>query len=110
VILAWDEWNIDHLSRHGVTPVEAEFVIEHIEAPWPERKGEDKLLVWGPTAVGRLLQVIFVLRTPDEVEFESLTIDQWADLNESDRIVYIVHAMELTPAMKRQYRKRRRRQ
>jgi len=108
MIFAWDEWNIDHLSRHGVTPPEAEFVIEHCEAPWPQQKGEDKLVVWGATEVGRLLQVIFALKSPDEVEFESLTIDRWADLNENDRVVYVVHSMDLTPTMKNLYRRRRR--
>jgi uncharacterized DUF497 family protein len=107
-IFAWDEWNIGHLSRHNVTPAEAELVIETAEPPWPEQKGEEKLLVWGPTEVGRLLQVIFVLKAPDEVEFESLTIEQWADLDDADRVIYVVHAMDLTPAMKRRYRRRRR--
>lgn len=108
MIFAWDEWNIDHIGRHQVTPLEAEFVIDGAAAPWPEQKGDDKLLVWGPTRMGRLLQVIFVLKGPDEIEFESLTIDEWADLTDEDRVVYVVHAMELTPAMKRLYRRRRR--
>ena len=56
----------------------------------------------------RLLQVIFAVKRPDEVEFESLSIEQWADLDENDRIIYVVHAMDLTPKMKRLYRKRRR--
>ena len=91
-----------------MTPAETEFVVESAEPPWPQQKGEGKLVVWGPTAAGRLLQVIFVLKPPDEVEFESLTVEQWSDLDEDDRIVYVIHAMELTAAMKRQYRKRRR--
>lgn len=62
----------------------------------------------GPTAGGRLLQVIFVLRTPDEVAVESLTVDQWADLGEEDQLVYVIHAMDLTPGMKKLYRRRRR--
>jgi uncharacterized DUF497 family protein len=107
VIFAWDEWNIDHVARHGVAPAEVELVVETAQPPWPEEKGNDKLVVWGPTDVGRLLQVIFVLKRPDEIEFEALTIDQWADLDENDGIVYVVHSMELTPAMKRLYRKRR---
>jgi len=89
-----------------VTPLEAEFVVENVEPPWPDQKGEDKLLVWGPTEAGRLLQVIFVLKVPEEIEFESLTIEEWADLGEDDKIVYVVHAVDLTPAMKRLYRKR----
>ena len=108
MLIAWDEWNIDHIARHGVTREEAEHVVRHAGAPWPQQKGDDKLVVWGPTEVGRLLQLLFVLKRPDEVEFESLTIDQWADLGEHDRVVYVVHAMDLTPAMKKQFYRRRR--
>jgi len=53
------------------------------------------------------LQVIFTLKHPDEVAFEALTMEEWAGLGENDRIVYVVHAMELTPVMKQRYRKRR---
>ena len=67
------------------------------------------MLVWGRTRMGRLLQVIFVLKAPDEIAFESLTIDQWSDIAEGDRIIYVVHAMELTPAMRKRYRRRGRR-
>lgn len=108
VIFAWDDRNIDHIGRHQVSPREAEYVIENAESPWPQQKGENKLVVWGPTENGRLLQVIFASKAPDQIEFDALDIDQWADLDEHDRIVYIVHAMELTRTMKRQYRKRRR--
>ena len=108
MLFAWDDLNVDHISMHEVTPKEAEIVIDSGEAPWPERKGDDKFVVCGPTAVGRMLQVIFVLKTPDEVEFEMLTIDEWADLHEHDRIIYVIHAMDMTAAMKRKYRKRRR--
>ena len=89
-------------------PAEAEFVVETAAPPWPEQKGDDKLLVWGPTDAGRLLQVIFVMKPPDEIEFESLTIEEWAGLAEGDEIVCVIHAMDLTDRMKRRYRKRRR--
>jgi uncharacterized DUF497 family protein len=108
MLFAWDDFNVEHISRHDVKPREAEFVVEYADAPWPEQKGEDKLLVWGPTETGRLLQVIFVLKSPEDIEFDALTINEWADLNEGDRIIYVVHAMNLTPIMKRRYRKRRR--
>ena len=107
VLFVWDEWNIDHIGRHAVTRADAEEAVRSASEPWPEQKGEDKYVVWAATHVGRLLQVIFVLKTPDEVEFESLTIDQWADLGEDDQLVYVIHAMELTPAMKKLYRRRR---
>jgi len=107
VLFAWDEWNVDHIGRRRVTPVEAEDVVRNAEEPWPDQKGDDKLVVWGPTRAGRLLQVIVVLKRPDEVEFESLTIEEWSDLGEDDPLVYVVHAMDLTPAMKTIYRRRR---
>ena len=83
-------------------------MVWNTHAPWPEEKKDGKLLVWGSTNAGRLLQVIFVLKRPDELPFESLTIDEWADLAEGDEIIYVVHAMDLTPAMKKAYRRRRR--
>ena len=55
VLFAWDEWNIDHIGRHGVSRLEAEHVVRHVQAPWPQQKGQDKLAIWGPTAAGRLL-------------------------------------------------------
>ena len=64
VFCAWDDWNIDHIGRHGVRRAEAEQVVWNAHAPWPEEKGDDKLLVWGSTDAGRLLQVIFVLNSP----------------------------------------------
>lgn len=106
MLFAWDEWNIDHIDRHAIRPREAEYVIRHARNPWPEQKGHHKLVVWGPTAGGRLIQVIFALKHPDEVEFDALTIDEWAELGEDDRLIYVVHAMDLTPAMKRIYRRR----
>ena len=69
--------------------------MDHVQPPWPDQKGDEKLLVWGPTEDGRLLQVIFTLKHPDEVAFEALTMEEWAGLGENDRIVYVVHAMEL---------------
>jgi uncharacterized DUF497 family protein len=107
MFFAWDEWNIDHIARHGVTREEAEDVVENAAPPWPQQKGDDKLVVWGGTESGRLLQVIFVLKRPDEIDFESLTIDQWAELGGDDWLVYVIHAMDLTPAMKKRYRRRK---
>jgi hypothetical protein len=48
------------------------------------------------------------LKAPEDIEFDSLTATEWADLDEGDRVIYVIHAMDLTPAMKRLYRKRRR--
>jgi uncharacterized DUF497 family protein len=108
LVFAWDEWNRRHIGRHRVSVNEAEYVVRHARAPWPEQKGDDKLVVWGPTEVGRLLQVIFVFKRPDEIEFESLPAEEWENLAEDDEVIYVIHAMELTPSMKRIYRRRNR--
>jgi len=49
--------------------------------------------------------VIFVFKRPDEIEFDSLYAEQWAELDAEDELVYVIHAMDLTPAMKRLYRR-----
>jgi len=105
---AWDDWNLAHIARHDVGPEEAEYVVRHASPPWPEEKGDDKMLVWGTTEAGDLLQVIFVLKQPDELEFETLDIEQWADVRDDDQIIYVVHAMPLTDTMKKRFRRRRR--
>jgi hypothetical protein len=52
-------------------------VVRHARRPRPEEKGDDKLLVWGATEAGDLVQIIFVLKQPDELEFDALDIEQW---------------------------------
>ena len=62
--------------------------MNHARSPFPRRVEEDKRLVWGQTADGTYLQVIYVL-DPDEV-------------------VFVIHAMPMTDRQKRQLRRRRR--
>ena len=84
----WNEWNLDHVSKHGVTPDEAEYVVRNARRPYPQRRDADKWLVWGRGYGARFLQVIFV---------------------EDDDDVYIIHARPLTEKEKRRYRRRNRR-
>lgn len=81
----WNEWNIDHLARHGIDPDEAEDVVRSARRPFPRRIGEDKLLAWGPGLGGRLLQVIFVMDENGEA--------------------FIIHGRELTAKEKRVHRR-----
>jgi heme oxygenase len=37
----WNEWNVEHLGRHGVTPEAAEEVVEAARSPYPRKIGED---------------------------------------------------------------------
>jgi hypothetical protein len=110
VIFAWDETNCDHIAEHGVTPAEAQFVVESARSPFPQDVGDGKRRVWGATAAGRWLQVIYVLKNQDEVAFESVDPLDWAKLQDvpAAKIVRVIHAMDLTPDMKRQLRRRRR--
>jgi uncharacterized DUF497 family protein len=110
VIFSWDQWNIDHVSKHGVAPGDAEYVVRHAEQPFPRVLGDDKLVVWGQTQGGSYLQVIFVYRASDEIDFGALTLEELMSLSEGDEteVLYVVHAMPLSPKMMRQYRRLRR--
>jgi uncharacterized protein len=83
----WNQWNIEHIARHGVDPGDAEAVVEEAEAPYPQASREDKWLVWGPAPDGELLQVVFVL--------------------DDDDTVFVIHARRLTDNEKRRYRRNR---
>ena len=93
-----------------MTPEEAEFVVENVRPPFPQHIGDGKRRVWGATAAGRLLQVIYVLKRHDEVAYDSVASLDWLKLQASPmaEIVLVIHAMDLTDDMKRQLRRRRR--
>jgi uncharacterized DUF497 family protein len=81
----WIDWNEEKVARHGVTPEEAEHVVNHARRPFPEQHGE-KLFVAGPTAGGRWLQVIFVL--------------------DDSETAFVIHARPLNEAERKRFRKR----
>ena len=85
----WNEWNVEHVWKHGVYPAEAEAVVLGARRPYPIYRGDGKYLVWGPGKGGRLLQVIYLL--------------------EADELMYVIHARPLTDGEKRQLMRRRRR-
>jgi hypothetical protein len=66
--------------------------------------------VWGATRSGRYLQVIYVLKPPGEVAYESLAVEDWMAVEAGDAtmVIRVIHAMELTARMKQLLRKRRR--
>jgi uncharacterized DUF497 family protein len=82
----WNEWNEEHLANHGIPPEEAEAVVESACRPFPRKIDNDKWLVWGRGAGGRLLQVVFLV--------------------EEDDSVYVIHARPLTDREKRRYRRK----
>ena len=55
----WDEFNEEHISRHGVDSSEVEEVF--VVAPYLRRGRGGRYLVYGPTTDGRYLFVVFAL-------------------------------------------------
>ncbi len=107
---SWDDENREHIAKHGVSTEEAEDVVRGARPPFPGMLEDDKLLVWGPTNAGRYLQVVYVLKRPHEVAYDSISVADWMDIEAGkvEDVMRVIHAMELTPRMKRQLRKRRR--
>lgn len=81
----WNQWNIDHIAKHGVAPEDVEMVVHGAKRPYPLHREDDKWLVWGRGRGGRLLQVVFVL--------------------DEDGTVYVIHARPLTEKEKRRWRR-----
>jgi len=84
----WIEWNIAKCEKHGVNPVDVEFVVQNAQRPHPIRIEQGKRLVWGQSESGEYLQVIYIL--------------------DDDYTVFVIHAMPLTEKQKRQHRRRQR--
>lgn len=83
----WNDWNLEHVAKHGVDPLEAEKVVFSATRPYPLKREDEKWLVWGRGFGGRLLQVIYLL--------------------DDDETVYVIHARPLTDREKHLYRRRR---
>lgn len=83
----WNRWNEEHIGKHGIEPAEAEEVVFSARSPYPLGQNDEKYLVWGPTADGRLLQVVFVI--------------------DDDGTVFVIHARPLTDAERRRFRRRK---
>jgi len=110
VIFAYDEWNREHVGKHGVNRIDAEYVVENAAAPYPQRIERGKFIVYGPDCAGRIIEVVFAFRTADRVDFESLDLSQLEELTQkADAVaVYIIHAMPIAGRTKKRYRRRRR--
>jgi len=61
--LRFNEWNIDHIARHDVTPEEVEEVCQG--KPAFSATYNDRLRVIGPTRAGRMLTVILAPEDDD---------------------------------------------
>ena len=99
----WEHKNIDHIAEHGVTPGEAEYVVEHGVI---SNRGENKWRAVGRTKAGRYLHVVYVLESDlidiDYTEIDLLQLEEVADS------FYVIHARPLTEAEKSAFKKRKR--
>ena len=110
MIFQWDDKNIDHIARHRVTLTEAEQIVTRAVPPFPREAEDDKHVVWGRTVNGRYLQVIFVFKDPEDVAAGSVTLVDRTAISEGweTQVIRVIHAMDLTDAMRKNYRKMRR--
>jgi uncharacterized protein len=81
----WNDWNIDHVAGHGVSPDEAEAAVRSAARPFPRRIEDDKWLAWGRGSGGRPIQVVFI--------------------EDEDRTIFVIHARPLTNTEKRRFRR-----
>jgi hypothetical protein len=109
IVFAWDDWNKAHVTKHGSNASEAQYIIEHAKDPFPREIGDEKYLVWGKSPSGGFLQVVFVFKLPEDLEFTSLTLLGWSALIDYGGTVaiYVIHAMPLNSKQLKQYRKLR---
>ncbi len=84
----WNTWNVDHIGIHGISPEEAEYLVNHPPSGFPRSIGDDKVLVQGQTAAGRYIQVIYIFSPPG--------------------VIFVIHARPLNAAEKRAARRRKR--
>jgi uncharacterized DUF497 family protein len=82
----WNDWNVGHIADHGISPADAESIVEKARRPYPQIIGNNKRLVLGQTEQGSHIQVIYVL--------------------DDDGVAYVIHARPMTDREKRRYRRR----
>jgi uncharacterized DUF497 family protein len=88
VLFRWNQRNVEHIAEHGVSPEEAQWVVEHARRPYPELREESKWRVVGRGRGERWLQVVFVFDPEDE------------------DTAYVIHARPLTEREKNRERRR----
>lgn len=54
--LEWDDWNLDHIQKHGITQSDAESVVW--EASIAESTYKNRWLILGPRGDGRILALV----------------------------------------------------
>ena len=80
----WDLHNVGHVARHGVHPEEVEETVErpHVIIPAKDMHGEKRWKLFGRSAAGRYLVVVFTIR---DDRFRPVTAHT---MNERERRIY----------------------
>jgi uncharacterized DUF497 family protein len=78
----WNDWNLNHATKHGVLPDEAEALVRRGRA---RHVGGNKYHVQGRGQAGRYIQVIYLV--------------------DPDASIYVIHARPLTDREKRRFRR-----
>ena len=107
MLFVYDDWNREHVTKHGVMLHDAKFVIDNARPPYPKKIEEGKFIVYGKDRHGRMLEVVFALKRAEEIGHNSLDFLQAEELTQRANTVgvYIIHAM---PVAKRKQPRRRR--
>ena len=105
----WRGEHVEHIARHRIERHEAEYVVAHADAKnVGGSDDDDRLRVWGETAAGRLIQVVFTFKAAEDVAYHELTPEQWDDVVSGYPVAVVFHARDLSTAEKAVYRRRRR--
>ncbi len=91
----WNDWNVAHIGKHMVDPVEAEYVARRARRPYPRSAGKDKYIVKGRTITGRWIQVIYTRRAAEDIDMTLLSPLEQIALLEGEAAAYVIHAREL---------------
>jgi len=82
----WIDWNVAKVESHGLSIAEVEHVVNQARRPYPRPIGNEKWIVIGSTARGRLIQVIYLV--------------------DDDQAIFVIHARPLTQRERRQRRRK----
>jgi uncharacterized DUF497 family protein len=78
----WNEWNLEHATKHGCSVSEIESVVrKELRANRQRRADDEKWMVTGRGQGDRFIQVVFVL--------------------DDDDTLYVIHAMPVTTRRRR---------
>ncbi|HET6246851.1 MAG TPA: DUF4258 domain-containing protein [Tepidisphaeraceae bacterium] len=77
----WNEWNLEHATKHGCKPDEIESVVRNANRGYPRRWRNSTWLVEGRGQGDRFVEVVCVL--------------------DPDNTIFVIHAMPLTTRRRR---------